>query len=180
MTYKWTFATIEFFSLTLKKTFKMFLKKIRRKKFTSLNIGQTIENLLCNLRRWVWVASSTTFVKIVYCFVFKYRSLLDVIATFLINTIAHWPQLYALGNCSYYILKWLLKAKTSWSNSPFPSRINNYFSPLLFPPPLTPTMMTFIIVKLRFWKKLLTFLMESMWKKCELWFKNNDGWHNGH
>jgi hypothetical protein len=157
MTYKWTFATIEIFPLILKKTFKMSLKKIRKKKFTTLNIGRTIENLWCNLRRWAWVASLITFMRIMYCCAFKYRFLLDVIATFLINTTAHWPPLYVFKNYSYSILKWLPKAKTSWSNSPFPFAINNYFSPLLFPFPLTPTMMTFIIDNFNFEKNFWLF-----------------------
>jgi len=69
----------------------------------------------------------------------------DVVATFLIKTITHWPSLYASRNYSYYVLKLLPKAKAFWSNSPFPSTINNCFSPSLFPPPLTPTMMTTIV-----------------------------------
>jgi hypothetical protein len=87
---------------------------------------------------------------------------LDVIATFLIKTITHWPPLYVLRSCSYSVLKLLPKAKISWSNSLSPFAINNYFSPLLFPPPFTPTTMIVIVVELQFGKKLLNFLMESM------------------
>jgi hypothetical protein len=61
-------------------------------------------------------------------------------------------------------LKLLPRVKTSWSNSPTPFTINNYFSLLLFPPPLTPTMMTTIVVEFQLWKKLLNYLMESMWE----------------
>ncbi len=58
----------------------------------------------------------------------------------------------------------IVNKKTSWSNSPLTFAINNYFSPLLFHAPLTPTMMITIVKKLQFWKKLLNSLMESMWK----------------
>jgi hypothetical protein len=61
-------------------------------------------------------------------------------------------------------LKLLLRVKTSWSNSPSPSTINNYFSLLLFSPPLTSTMMTTIVIKLQLWKELLHYLMEPMWE----------------
>ncbi len=136
---------MNYFSLTLRKTFKMSLKKMRWKKFTSLNASQVVDNLLCNLRRRTWIASSITFMKMVYCCVLKYWSPLDVIATFLIKTITHRPPLYVLRSCSYSVLKLLPKVRISWSNSLSPSVINNYFSPLLFPPPFTSTMMIAII-----------------------------------
>jgi hypothetical protein len=67
---------------------------MRRKEFTSFSANQIVDNLLCNLKRQAQVTSSTTFVKIVYNCALKYRSLLDVVATFFIKTIAHWPPLY--------------------------------------------------------------------------------------
>ncbi len=42
------------------------LKKMRRHEFTSLSVGWIVDCVLCNLRSQVWIASSTTFVKIVY------------------------------------------------------------------------------------------------------------------
>ncbi len=122
------------------------------------------------MRKGTWVTSSITFVKIVCYCVLKYGFLLDVVATFLIKTIIHWPPLNALKSYSYYVLKLLRREITSWSNSPSPISINNYFSPLLFPPPFTPTMMIAIITKLQLWKKLLNSLMESMWKNMETHF----------
>jgi hypothetical protein len=126
----------------------LIFKKMKRKKFTSLNVGQTIDSLLCNLRRRAQVASSTTFVRIVYWCVLKYQFSLDVVGTFFIKIIAHWPPLYVSRSCSYSTLKSLPRTKTSQSNSPSPSTINNCFSPLFFPFPLTPTMMIIIIAKL--------------------------------
>ncbi len=91
---------------------------------------------------------------------------MDVVATFFIKTITHWPPLNVSKNNSYFVLKLVPKARTSWSNSHFPFTINNCFSPLLFLP-LTPTMMTTIVVELRLWRELLNYLMESLWKNIE-------------
>jgi hypothetical protein len=121
-------APLNFFSL--KKTFKMSLKKMRKKEFTSFSASQKVDSLLCNLRKQAQITSSTTFVKIVYYCALKYQFLLDVVATFLIKTITCWPPLYVSKDYSYYVLKLLPRTITSWSNSPSPFSINNYFSPL--------------------------------------------------
>jgi len=96
-------------------------------------------------------------VRIVYFYAFKYQSLLNVVATFLIKTISHWPPLYVPRSCLYFVLELLTKSKTSWSNSPSPSVINNYFSPLLFPFPFTPTIMIAIVAKLQLLKNTFEF-----------------------
>jgi hypothetical protein len=141
---------------------------MKRKEFIFLSVGWIIDCVLCNFRRQIWVASSTTFVKIVYYCALKYSSSLDVVATFLIKTITHWPPLYASKNYKYFVLKLLLRARTSWSNSHFPFTINNCFSPLLYLPLLTPTMMRTIVIKLWLWRELLNYLMESLWKNIEI------------
>ncbi len=61
----------QFFFFEFEKKLNFFLKKMRRKEFTSLNASQSINNLLCNLKRRTQVASSITFVKIVYYIVFS-------------------------------------------------------------------------------------------------------------
>jgi hypothetical protein len=85
--------------------------KMTRKEFTSLNVGRTIDSLLCNLRSLVQVVSSITFLRFVYCYDFKYQSSLDVVI-FLIKTIAHLPPLYASKSCTYFVLKLLSRART--------------------------------------------------------------------
>jgi hypothetical protein len=130
---------------------------------------------MCNYRRWVQVILSTTFVKIMLCCAFKYWSSFVVVVTFLIKTIPHWPPLYASRSYSYYVLKLLPKAKTSWSDSYFPSVINSYFSFLLSPTPLTPTMMIEMVTYLQLWIELLNYLLESMWKNIII----NLGWNAG-
>ncbi len=96
---------------------------------------------------------------------------MDVVRTFLIKTKTHWLASYVSKCCSFFAMKLLLKTKTSWSNSPFTFAINNFFSALLFHVPLTPTMMVTIVKELQFWRKLLNYLMESMWKNIG----NNSG-----
>jgi len=110
------------------KKFKFFLMKMTRKEFTSLNVGRTIDSLLCNLRRLIQVVSSITFLRFVYYYDFKYQFSLDVVV-FLIKTIVHLPPLYASKSCPYFVLKLLSRARTFWSNSHFPSTINNFLSP---------------------------------------------------
>ncbi len=165
MTYRWTFNIIEFIFLDFEKKFKMSLKKMRRKEFTSLSACWTIDSLLCNLKRRTRITSSITFVRIVYYCALKYWSPLNVVATFFIKTISHWPPLYVSRSYSYVVLKLLPESITSWSNSPSPFVINNYFFPLQFPFPFRPTMTIAIVAKLQFWK-LLNSLMESM---CKTW-----------
>jgi len=70
------------------------------KRLTSLNVSWALDNLLCNWRRRVQIVSSTTFVKILQCYAFNYRSPFDVVVAFLINNIVHWPSLYASSNWS--------------------------------------------------------------------------------
>ncbi len=72
-----------------------------------------------------------------------------------------------------YFLKLLPRVRTSRSNSPFPSIINNFFSPLLSPTPLTLITMIVMVANLQLWIELLNFLMESMWNNMGI----NIGWN---
>ncbi len=139
------------------------------KEFTSLNVDWTLDNLLCNYKRQVQIPSLRTFVKIVWCCVLKYQSfVVVVVVTFFIKTIAQWPPLYASRSCSYFILKLLPRAIMTWSNSPSPFAINNFFSRLLSPIPFTLMTTTIMVTNLRLWIKLLNSLMESCEKTWEV------------
>jgi hypothetical protein len=81
MTYKWTFGIVEFCFPWHWKNFQNVFEK-NEKEFTSFSARQTIDSLLCNLKRQVQITSSTTFVKIVYYCALKYQYPLDVVAIF--------------------------------------------------------------------------------------------------
>ncbi len=120
---RWTLGSIWCFMCKFWK--KHWVMQRKGKEFTSFNANWTLDNLLCNCKRRAWVISSITFVKIVKCWAFKYRSPFDVVITLLIKTIEHWFPLYA-SKSWYYVLKWP-KTRTFWSNSPSPFAINNCF-----------------------------------------------------
>jgi hypothetical protein len=51
--------------------------------------------------------------EIVECCAFKKWFILEVVATFLIKTIMHWPPLYVSRSCSYFVLKLLPMKNTA-------------------------------------------------------------------
>jgi len=169
MIYIWTFGIIQKKFIEFEKKFKMVLKKMRRKEVISFSVGRAINSLLYNLRRRVWIASSITFVKIVYYCVIKYQSSLNFVVTFLIKTITQWPPLYVSRNYLHYILKLLQKGRTCWSNSPFPFVINNYFPPLLYRFSLTPTMMKRVS---EFFNEIHVEKLENQLFTIKLWSNN--------
>jgi len=70
MTYKWIFDTIQLFCLWIwKENSKYFWKKWKVKR-NSINVGWTIDSLLCNLKKLAWITSSTSFEIIMYYYYF--------------------------------------------------------------------------------------------------------------
>jgi hypothetical protein len=149
-----------------------------KKEFTFLNVSWTIDNLLCNLRRHAQITLLTTFMIIMYCYVFKYWYPLDVVDTVFIKTIIHWLPLYVLKSYSCLTLK-LLLIKMSWSNLPFSIYNQQLFFTLVIPSSLYINNDDNNCTKVPTLKNIFEFFNGCGKDGNQLRLKISDRWHNG-